>query len=131
MVHRGGWSNMGGAPLICVQASEMHAQLKNSFRASQRIIVPYTDGDLGIPTDTMMIDGVLYMSDYNVPAGEAYMWAPQYVEMFNVHPALYKEYGPEFSMMHRGFLYMATAYGNFKWLPKYMARFVSRTTAAA
>lgn len=130
MVHRGGFSNTGGAPLICVMASEMFVALKHSFRQLNRQTVPFQDGDLGFPMDTLMIDGILYMSDYNVPAGEAYMWAPQYIEMFNVHPAMYKEYGPEFSMMHRGYLYMATAYGNYKWMPKYMARFVSRTTAA-
>lgn len=130
MIHRGGWTNSGGAPLVCVMSSEMFIALKHSFRTLNRQIVPFTDGDLGFPMDTLFIDGILYMSDYNVPAGEAYMWAPQYIEMFNVHGQLYKEYGPEFSMQHRGFLYMATAYGNFKWQPKYMAKFISRTTAA-
>lgn len=130
MVHRGGWTNAGGAPMICVMSSEMFIALKHSFRELNRQLVPFTDGDLGFPMDTLMIDGILYMSDYNVPAGEAYMWAPQYVEMFNLHPALYKEYGPEFSLMHRGYLYMATAYGNFKFQPKYLVRFISNTTAA-
>jgi len=130
LVHRGGFANNGGAPLLCVMASEMFIALKHAFREQNRISVPYTDGDLGFPQDTLFIDGILYTSDYNVPAGEAYMIAPQYVEMFNVHPQLYKDYGPEFSLQHRGYLYMATAYGNFKWQPKYMARFVSRTTAA-
>jgi hypothetical protein len=131
MTHRGGFANPGGAPLVCVMASEMFIALKHSFRQLNRQMVPFTDGDFGFPMDTLHVDGILYMSDYNVPAGEAYMWSPQYLEMFNVHPQIYKEYGPEFSMQHRGFLYMATAYGNFKWQPKYLARFVSRTTAAA
>lgn len=131
MTHRGGFANPGGAPLVCVMASEMFIALKHSFRQLNRQMVPFTDGDFGFPMDTLHIDGILYMSDYNVPPGEAYMWSPQYLEMFNVHPQIYKEYGPEFSLQHRGFLYMATAYGNFKWQPKYLARFVSRTTAAA
>ena len=130
LTHRGGFTNNGGAPLVCVLASDMFIQLKHAFRAQNRISVPYTDGDLGFPSDTLYIDGILFMSDYNVPAGEGYMFAPQYMEMFNLHPDLYKSYGPEFSMQHRGFLYMATAYGNFKWQPKYLVRFVSRTTAA-
>lgn len=129
MVHRGGWVNSGGAPIVCVMASEMFIALKHSFRELNRQLVPFTDGDLGFPMDTLMIDGILFMSDYNVPAGEAYMWAPQYVEMFNIHPALYKEYGPEFSMLHRGYLYMGTAYGNFKYQPKYLTRFIGDTTA--
>lgn len=131
MVHRGGWANAGGAPMICVCSSSMFLQLKHSFREQQRIMVPYTDGDLGFANDTLKIDGIVFMADYNVPEGQAYMWAPQYVEMFNVHNGLYKEYGPEFSMPHRAYLYMATAYGNFKFLPKYCAGFISDTTAAA
>ncbi len=131
MMHRGGYRNNGGAPLVCVMASEMFVALKNSFRAQNRHSMPWQDGDFGFPNqDTLMVDGVLCMSDYNVPAGEAYMWAPQYVEMFNIHPDIYKAYGPEYSMQQRGYLYMSTAYGNFKYQPKYLARFVSRTTAA-
>ena len=132
LTHRAGFQNSGGAPLVCVMSSDMFVQLKNSFRAQNRHIMPWKDGDFGFPNqDTIMVDGVLCTSDYTVPAGEAYMWAPQYVEMFNVHPDLYKSYGPEFSLIHRAFLYMGTAYGNFKFQPKYLVRFVSRTTAAA
>jgi hypothetical protein len=109
-------------------ASEMFIALKHSFRSQNRQLMPYRDGDLGFPQDTIMVDGILFMSDYNVPAGEAYMFAPQYMEMFNVHPNIYKEYGPEFSMIHRGFLYMATAYGNFKWQPKYLVKFISQAS---
>jgi hypothetical protein len=128
LVHRGGYANGGGAPLVCVMASEMFIALKHSFRSQNRQLMPYRDGDLGFPQDTIMVDGILFMSDYNVPAGEAYMFAPQYMEMFNVHPNIYKEYGPEFSMIHRGFLYMATAYGNFKWQPKYLVKFISQAS---
>lgn len=131
MMHRGGYRNNGGAPLVCVMASDMFVALKNSFRAQNRHSMPWQDGDFGFPNqDTLMVDGVICTSDYNVPPGEAYMWAPQYVEMFNIHPDIYKVYGPEFNMQRRGYLYMATAYGNFKFQPKYLARFVSRTTAA-
>lgn len=127
MGHRGGYTNKGGAPLVIVMASEMFVALKNSFRANNRQIMPWRDGDLGFPQETLMVDGALCMSDYNVPAGEAYMWAPQYVEMFNLHPQIYREYGPEFSMRDRGHLYFASAYGNFKYQPKYLARFISCT----
>ena len=131
MQHRGGYRNNAGAPLVCVMSSEMFVALKNSFRQFNRQMMPWQDGDLGFPNyDTLMVDGVLCMSDYSVPAGEAFMWAPQYVEMFNVHPNIYKAYGPDFDMRYRSYLYMATAYGNFKYQPKYLARFVSRTTAA-
>lgn len=131
LMHRAGFMNNSGAPLVCVMSSDMFIELKNSFRAQNRHIMPWKDGDFGFPNqDTIMVDGVLCTSDYTVPAGEAYMWAPQYVEMFNVHENIYKSYGPEFSMMHRAFLYMATAYGNFKFQPKYLVRFVRRTTAA-
>jgi hypothetical protein len=125
MNHRGGYSNKGGAPIVIVMSSDMFVVLKNTFRANQRQIMPWTDGDLGFPQETLMIDGALCMSDYNVPAGEAYMWAPQYVEMFNLHEGIYKEYGPEYSMRDRGHLYFASAYGNFKYQPKYLNRFIS------
>ena len=130
MTHRGGYANSGGAPIVCVTASELFVALKNSFRSTNRQMMPYRDGDLGFPQDSLYIDGVLYTSDYNVPAGEAFMFAPQYMEMFNMHDMMYRPYGPEFSMQHLAYLYLVTAYGNFKWQPKYLARFVSRTTAA-
>lgn len=131
LMHRGGFRNNAGAPLVCVMASEMMVALKNSFRQFNRHYMPYSDSEFGFPNnDTLMVDGVLCMSDYNVPAGEAFMWAPQYVEMFNIHPDIYKTYGPEFSMQQRAYLYQATAYGNYKYQPKYLQRFVSRTTAA-
>lgn len=130
MTHRGGYANNGGAPLVCVSSSEMFIALKHSFRSQSRVYVPYTDGDLGFPQDSLMVDGIIYMSDYNVPPGEAFMFAPQFMEMFNVHDQIYRDMGPEYSMQHRGYLYMATAYGNFKWQPKYQCRFVSRTTPA-
>ncbi len=125
MGHRGGYMNKGGAPLVIVMASEMFVALKNSFRANNRQIMPWRDGDLGFPQETLMVDGALCMSDYNVPAGMAFMWAPQYVEMFNVWPQLYKDYGPEWFLKDRGWLYFASAYGNFKFQPKYLAQFVS------
>jgi len=124
LLHRGGQS-MVGAPTQVAMASEMFTQFKNSFRENNRQIMPFKDGDLGYPGETMMVDGMVYSMDYAIPAGEAYMYLPQYVEAFFLHNQIYGVMGPEYSIPHVGYLYYISTYGNFKFLPKYLVRFVS------
>lgn len=126
MLHRGGQS-MVGAPSQVVMASEMFTEFKNSFRENNRQIMPFKDGDLGYPGETLMVDGMVYSMDYAIPAGEAYMYLPQYVEAFFLHNDIYGVMGPEYSIPHVGYLYYISTYGNFKFLPKYLCRFVSET----
>lgn len=126
LLHRGGQS-MVGAPAQCVMASDMFTDFKNSFRDNNRQIMPYTDGDLGYPGETLKVDGIVYSMDYNIPRGEAYMYLPQYVEGFFVHSQIYDAKGPEWSTAHTGHLYYVSSFGNFKFLPKYLVRFVSVT----
>lgn len=126
MLHRGGQSMVGAMPQI-VMASEMFPELKESFRENNRQIMPFRDGDLGYPGDTMMVDGSVYSMDYAIPSGEAYMYLPQYVEAFFLHSDIYGVKGPDYSVPHVGFLYYISTYGNFKFLPKYLCRFISKT----
>lgn len=125
--HRAGYSNGGGAPGMCCMASEMFVDLKESFRANNRQVMPFTDGDLGYPGETLMVDGTVFSTDYSIPAGEAYMLAPQFLEAFFVHGDLFGAMGPEYSIPHVGYLYYASSYGNYKFLPKYLVRFMLKT----
>ncbi len=126
MLHRGGTS-MTGAPANVVMASEMFTEFKNSFRDNNRQIMPYKDGDLGFAGETLMVDGMLYSMDYTIPSGEAYMFLPQYLEAFFLHSNIFGAMGPDYSIPHVGHLYYISTYGNFKFLPKYLCRFVSET----
>lgn len=126
MLHRGGQS-MTGAPPNVTMASEMFTEFKNSFRENNRQIMPFRDGDLGYPGETLMVDGMLYSMDYAIPTGEAYMYLPQYVEAFFLHGNMYGAMGPEYSIPHGGYLYYVSTFGNFKFMPKYLCRFVSET----
>jgi hypothetical protein len=126
MLHRGG-SSMVGAKTQVAMASEMFTDFKNSFRENNRQIMPFTDGDLGYPGETLMVDGMVYSMDYAIPTGEAYMYLPQYLEAFFLHNDIYGVMGPEYSIPHVGYLYYISTYGNFKFLPKYLCRFVSET----
>lgn len=127
MLHRGGQS-MVGAPCQVAMASEMFTQFKDSFRTNNRQLMPFTDGDLGYPGETLMVDGMVYSMDYAIPAATAYMYLPQYVEAFFLHNDIYGVMGPEYSIPHVGYLYYISTYGNFKFLPKYLCRFVSETS---
>lgn len=126
MLHRGGQSMVGAKPQV-VMASEMFTEFKNSFRENQRQMMPFTDGDLGFPGETLMVDGMVYSMDYAVPTGEAYMYLPQYLEAFFLHNQIYGAVGPDYSISHIGYLYYISCYGNFKFLPKYLCRFISVT----
>lgn len=126
-LHRGGTS-MTGAPMNVVMASEMFTEMKQSFRDNNRQIMPWTDGDLGYPGETLKVDGMVFSMDYAIPPGEAYGFLPQYIEAFFLHPDIYGTMGPEYSMSHTAYLYYVSSYGNFKFLPKYLIRFVSETT---
>ena len=126
MLHRGGQSMVGAQPNVCM-ASEMFTDFKNSFRENNRQIMPFRDGDLGFPGESLQVDGMVYMMDYAIPVGEAYMYLPQYVEAFFLHNDIYGVMGPEYSIPHVGYLYYISTYGNFKFLPKYLCRFVSET----
>jgi hypothetical protein len=126
MLHRGGQSMNGAKPNV-VQASEMFTDFKNSFRENNRQIMPFSDGDLGYPGETLMVDGMVYSMDYACPVGEAYMYLPQYVEAFFLTPDIYSALGPEYSMKDVAYLYYVFTYGNFKFQPKYLTRFVSVT----
>jgi hypothetical protein len=126
LLHRGGQS-MTGAPAQCVMSSDMFTNFKQSFRENNRQIMPYTSGDLGYPGDTLMVDGIVYSMDYAIPRGEAYMYLPQYVEGFFVHSNIYDAKGPEWSLKDAAFLYYISTFGNFKFLPKYLVRFISVT----
>jgi hypothetical protein len=123
MLHRGGQSMVGAMPNM-VMASEMFTEFKNSFRENNRQMMPFKDGDLGYPGETLMVDGMVYSMDYAVPTGEAYMYLPQYVEAFFVHDQIYGAKGPDYSVKDVGYLYYASCYGNFKFQPKYLARFI-------
>lgn len=124
MLHRGGQSMVGAMP-NCVMASEMFTEFKNSFRENNRQIMPWRDGDLGYRGETLQCDGIVYSMDYAVPQGEAYMYLPQYVEAFFLHDNIYGQKGPEYSIAHTAHLYYISCYGNFKFLPKYLARFIA------
>jgi len=126
MLHRGGQS-MVGAPVNVTMASEMFTDMKYSFRQNNRQVMPFRDGDLGFPGETLMVDGMLFSMDYAIPAGQAYMYLPQYLEAFFLHSNIYGAMGPEYSIPHIGYLYYISTYGNFKFLPKYLCRFVSET----
>jgi len=126
MLHRGGQS-MVGAPVNVTMASEMFTDMKYSFRQNNRQVMPFRDGDLGFPGETLMVDGILFSMDYAIPAGQAYMYLPQYLEAFFLHSNIYGAMGPEYSIPHIGYLYYISTYGNFKFLPKYLCRFVSET----
>ena len=119
---------MVGAVPNVVMASDMFPDFKQSFRAGNRQIMPFTDGDLGYPGETLMVDGLVYSMAYEVPPGEAYMYLPQYAEAFFLHDNIYGAMGPEYSMPHGGHLYYTSSYGNFKFAPKYLTRFVRDTT---
>jgi|694.fasta_scaffold00458_69 hypothetical protein len=126
MLHRGGQSMVGAMPNV-VMASEMFTEFKNSFRENNRQMMPFRDGDLGYPGETLMVDGMVYSMDYAVPTGEAYMYLPQYVEAFFVHNQIYGAQGPDYSVKDVGYLYYVSCYGNYKFMPKYLARFISKT----
>lgn len=123
MIHRGGQS-LNGAPPMVVMSSEMMPDLKANFRDKNRQIMPYTNGDLGFPGNTMTVDGAVYSTDYAVPAGNAFMYLPQYMHAFFLHNQMYSPRGPEFSMEKNGFLYYVASYGNFKFQPKFLCRFI-------
>lgn len=127
MLSRGGQSMVGAMPQV-VMASDMFPDFKNSFRTNNRQIMPFRDGDLGYPGETLMVDGMVYSMAYEVPVGEAYMYLPQYAEAFFLHPEIYGARGPEYSMPHGGHLYFVSSYGNYKFAPKYLCRFVSETS---
>jgi len=127
MLHRGGQS-LVGAPPQCVMASEMFVDMKDSFRVNNRQVMPYRDGDLGFPGETLLVDGMVYSMDYAIPASNAFLYLPQYVESYFLHEDIYGAMGPEYSMERSGYLYYTYSFGNNKFSPKYLARFISDTT---
>lgn len=126
MLHRGGQSMVGALPNVTM-SSDMFTEFKNSFRENNRQMMPFTDGDLGYPGETLKVDGMVYSMDYACPVGEAFMYLPQYVEAFFLHSQIYGAMGPEYSIPHIAYLYYISCYGNFKFSPKYLARFISKT----
>ena len=126
MLHRGGQSMIGAPPQVAM-SSNLFPAFKDGFRANNRQIMPWKDGDLGYPGETLMVDGAVYSMDYAIPQNNAYMYLPQFLEGFFLHNDIYGPHGPEWSTSHTGYLYYASSYGNFKFLPKYLCRFVSKT----
>lgn len=127
MLHRAGQSMVGAPPQITM-ASEMFVEMKDSFRINNRQTMPFRDGDLGFPGETLMVDGMVYSMDYAIPAGNAFMYLPQYLEAFFLHNQIYGAMGPEYSIERLGYLYYISSFGNNKFLPKYLCRFVSETS---
>lgn len=123
MMHRSGLMNNNGAPFVNVLAGDLFISLKHKFRDRHRILTPFKDGDVGFPQESMTIDGSVYMQDYGMPAGQGQGFCPQYLEMFNMHSDIFKAYGPEWDINSAAFLYYVSAFGNYRYQPKFFCAF--------
>ncbi len=120
---RTGYDNMVGAPMIMTLDPALFNQAKDHFRDRNRQLVPVNhENDLGIPGGSLNIDGMYVCPDYGMGnTNQGIVMCPQYMEMYNVHSDLYKVYGPEWSISDTAYLLYASAYGNFRFQPKYFA----------
>jgi len=129
MATRTGYQNLTGAPLIMMLDPSLFNAAKNHFRDRNRQLVPVgANNDLGIPGEALNIDGMYVCPDYAVGNNNSgVVLVPQYMEMVNAHPDLYKFRGPEFAMTDASYLLYASAYGNFRFQPKYFAKIADYT----
>lgn len=123
MLTRTGYKNLTGAPMVIMCDPDLFMKAKNHFRDRNRQPVPMSElTELGLPGDSLRIDGCFLTSDYSLGGtGKCYCLCPQYLEMFNVHSDLYKVYGPEWTLTDAAYLMYASAYGNYRFQPKFFA----------
>lgn len=124
MPNRTGYTNSTGAPMVVMCDPALFMQAKNHFRDRNRQLVPVShNNDLGIPGDSLNIDGAYLCPDYSLgDTNECIVLCPQFMEMFNVHDDLYKIYGPEWTLEDAAYLLYASAYGNYRFQPKFFGK---------
>ena len=127
MPNRTGFMNGESAPMLVMCDPNLFMKAKNSFRDRNRQIVPVShQNDLGIPGGSLNIDGAYLCPDYSLGGtDECVCLCPQYMEMFNIHSDLYKVYGPQWTLTDAAYLLYASAWGNYRFQPKYFAKIAS------
>jgi hypothetical protein len=127
MPNRTGFMNGESAPMLVMCDPNLFMKAKNSFRDRNRQIVPVShQNDLGIPGGSLNIDGAYLCPDYSLGGtDECVVLCPQYMEMFNIHSDLYKVYGPQWTLTDAAYLLYASAWGNYRFQPKYFAKIAS------
>lgn len=124
MQNRTGREYVSGAPNIMVIDPALFATIKDHFRDRNRQIVPTAlTQDLGLPGDSILIDGCYICHDYGMGnTNEGIFLSTEHMEMYNVHDDLYKIHGPEYSISDNAYLMLLTAYGNYRFNPKYFGK---------
>jgi len=124
MQNRTGDSHSSGSPNVMVVDPALFTSIKNHFRDRNRQIVPTSlVQDLGLPGDSILIDGCYICHDYSMGnTNEGIYLSTSHLEMFNVHSDLYKVHGPEYSIEHNAYLMLLTAYGNYRFNPKFFGK---------
>jgi hypothetical protein len=127
MPNRTGFMNNEAAPMLIMCDPQLFTAAKNHFRDRNRQLTPVNhQNDLGIPGGSLNIDGAYLCPDYSLGGtNECVVLCPQYMEMFNVHADLYRVYGPEWTLADAAYLMYASAYGNYRFQPKYFAKIAS------
>lgn len=122
--NRTGYTNEENAPLLVMVDPALFLQAKNHFRDRNRQLTPVSHtNDLGIPGDSLLIDGAYLCPDYSLgDTNECVVLCPQFMEMFNVHDDLYRIYGPDWTIEDAAYLLYASAYGNYRFQPKYFGK---------
>lgn len=120
--------NRTGALDMVSASNEMYRQFKDKLEANERLVVAVGAGGkknlygLGFG-DVVNYDGVEITSEYGVPAGVAYGWSIDNVEINALTSKLVQTKGPfydETSLAHR---FLATVFANMRYNPRAFCAF--------
>ena len=105
-----------------MMARDLWYSYKQKLEARFRIVQPHKQSeDLGFP-DTIIQDGVLVRTEFDVPSAEIYGININQMKLMVLGEGLFKSDGPDWDPTLLAWLFSIRFYGNVQYSPKYFAK---------
>ena len=116
----------GSAPAVHVLARGMYMDWQDNLTHRERLSIDDYSKSLGF-SGVMNFEGAAVAWDYACPADSGYGINPKYIELSSNYDDLFFIDGPTWDITEQAYLMLVGFHGNFRWNPKYMAKYASFT----
>jgi len=117
-------ASTGGSdgPMLGVFGGDMFGDIRKFFAARNRQIVPNKEAtDLGFG-DTINLNGVALIHDFDCPASSGFMFRVSAMKLKFLYSKMFEIKGPEYDIHTNSYLMLLNCYGNAQFSPKHVAK---------
>lgn len=116
----------GSAAACHLMDRELYNEFLDNLTDRERLRISDYAQSLGFP-DVMSFEGAMVAYDYDCPVGVGYAVNPNQMELCSVHEQLFYVDGPTWDTREQAWLMLVGFLGNFRYNPKYFAKYASYT----